>query len=148
MCVIIDTNKAADFCRQDRPYLKILMHWISKGGRVASGGDLEKELYKIEKMRAIISEWSRSGRLVRYSAEKISAVEVGIENLCRSNDSHVVALAIVSQASIVVTEDKLLIDDLREKSIVGVKRRIYKENSASPAKTDHLRRLLSRSNCP
>jgi predicted nucleic acid-binding protein len=118
MCVVIDANTAADFCRQEKPYLRELLRWINKGGRVAAGGKLEQELYKVEPMRALLIEWSRSGRLIKVSKEKIEACERRIKKGCRSNDTHVIALAITSKAEIVVTADKELISDLKNTQVV------------------------------
>ena len=59
MCVVIDTNKAADFCKQERPYLKALMGWVNSGGRIASGGRLEYELFKVQAMKGLLLEWYR-----------------------------------------------------------------------------------------
>ena len=148
MCVVIDANKAADFCRQERPYLKTLMSWINSGGRIVSGGKLEAELFKVGAMRSLLTEWSRRGTLIKISTERVQATEQRVRPMCTSDDPHVVALAIESRASVIVTEDKLLIGDLRNLTLVGQRRRIFKENSASPAKVRHLQTLLRNSDCP
>lgn len=148
MCIIIDANKAADFCKQEKPYLNVLLRWIATGGRVASGGHLERELFKVHSMKALLLEWSRSGKLIRVPQERVAAREALVRSQCRSDDPHVVALAIETSASIVVTEDKNLIIDLRDRSLVGRRRRIYKENSASPSRVDRHTALLQRSDCP
>lgn len=148
MCVVIDTNKAADFCKQERPYLKVLMKWILKGGRIVSGGRLQGELFKITEMRALVSEWSKRGNLVQLSTDVVANKEKEISPLCKSDDPHVLAIAIISNAHIVVTEDKLLIEDLRDLKIVKRRRRIYKENGASPSRIDRHLSLLNASDCP
>lgn len=148
MCIIIDANKAADFCKQEKPYLNVLLRWIGAGGRVASGGDLERELFKVESMKSLLLEWSRSGRLVRIPSDRIAVREKSVRQHCKSNDSHVIALAIESKANIVVTEDKNLICDLRDRTLVGNRRRIYKENSASPGRVDRHKLILQQSDCP
>ena len=148
MCIVIDANKAADFCKQERPYLRTLLQWVNSGGRIASGGRLEVELYKVHAMKGLLIEWSRAGKLIRISPERIAQREALVRNRCVSNDPHVVALAIESRAHIVVTADRNLIKDLKNLELVGSKRRIYKENSASPGRTDRHRALLQRSDCP
>jgi hypothetical protein len=148
MCLIIDANKAADFCKQERPYLKPLWSWVNGGGRIVSGGRLEKELFKIQAMKGVLLEWSRNGTLIRISSEKILEKENFVKSACISDDPHVVALAIISKANIVVTEDKKLIEDLRNCKLVGKRRRIYKENSASPSRIDRHATLLRSSDCP
>jgi hypothetical protein len=148
MCVVIDTNKAADFCKQERPYLKALLNWINSGGRVASGGRLEVELFKVQAMKGLLLEWSRSGKLIKISSDKITNREAVVRDDCTSDDPHVVALAIESRASIVVTSDVNLIKDLKNVALMGSRRRIYKENGANPEVIKSHRALLRRSDCP
>jgi hypothetical protein len=148
MCVVVDANKAADFCKQERPYLTALLKWVNSGGRIASGGRLEIELYKVQAMKGLLVEWSRSGKLIRVSLEKIAGREALVRDQCVSNDPHVVALAIESRARIIVTEDSDLIRDLKNTQLMGARRRIYKENAANPNRIDRHRALLQRSDCP
>jgi hypothetical protein len=148
MCVVIDANKAADFCKQDRPYLKMLLQWVNSGGRIASGGRLEVELFKVQAMKLLLVEWSRSGKLIRVSPHKIIEREALVRDRCVSDDPHVVALAIESKASIVVTGDGNLIKDLKNLELMGSKRKIYKENAAKPNVLKNHRALLQRSDCP
>ncbi len=72
MCIIIDANKAADFCRQEKPYLRMLLKWVNSGGRIASGGHLEAELVKVQAMNGLLLEWSRSGKLIKISPNRIT----------------------------------------------------------------------------
>jgi hypothetical protein len=148
MCVVIDTNKAADFCRQERPYLKTLLNWVNSGGRIASGGRLEAELFRVQAMKGLLLEWSRSGKLIRISPDRITNREVLVRDYCASDDPHVVALAIESRASIVVTGDMNLIKDLKNTGLMGSRRKIYKEDSANPESIKRHQALLRRSDCP
>lgn len=148
MCVVIDTNKAADFCKQDRPYLKVLLEWVNSGGRIASGGHLENELYKVQAMRVLLLEWFRSGKLIRVPAQRITEREALVRKRCVSNDPHVIALVIESKASIVVTGDRKLIQDLKNSKLMGARRKIYKEHPTNPSIISNHRILLKRSDCP
>jgi len=148
MCVVIDANKAGDLCNQDRPYLMALMQWINRGGRIVSGGKLQEELFRITKMRELVTEWAKRGTLIQLPKDAVKAKEDEIKGVCKSDDPHVIAIAIISNARIVVTEDKKLIQDLQDLSIVGRRRRIYKENGASPNRIDRHMALLRGSDCP
>lgn len=145
MCIIIDANRCGDICSNEKDYVKPLLKWVMKGGKLVSGGKLEDELFKNLKMRSLLLEWDRSGRIRKFKREDMS---VEIEGKCKSDDPHVLALANLSSASIIVTEDEDLISDLKNREIVGFRRKIYKENAASPGHVDHLSKLLSRSGCP
>lgn len=147
MCLIIDANKAADLAHLRRPYLVPLLKWINQGGRIASGGRLERELLKIADMRSLLAEWSRRGSLVKIAADELTSETERLRANCRSNDPHVLALANLSGADVVVTEDRDLIDDLRDAALVGRRRRIYKENSAAPDRIDRHKQMLMRVRC-
>lgn len=148
MCIIIDANRAGDFCLNEKPYIKTLRSWVNRGGKIVAGGKLETELFHNKKMRVLILEWTRNGTLVRISKDEVKAIEDQIKDKCVSDDPHVVALAIKTRAQIVVTEDRKLIQDLRNKQLVKKRRRIYKENTASPMRVDRQETLLQNSNCP
>jgi hypothetical protein len=148
MCVVIDANKAADFCKQERPCLTTLLKWVNSGGRIASGGRLEIELYKVQAMKGLLVEWARSGRLIKVSPDRITKREALVRGQCSSDDPHVLALVIESKAQIVVTEDGNLIRDLKNTQLMGARCRIYKENSANPDRIDRHWALLQRSDCP
>lgn len=71
MCLIIDANRGSDFANLREPYLSPLLAWIRKGGKIVSGGKLEKELSRIGVMREMMLEWGRRGNLVRFSSSSI-----------------------------------------------------------------------------
>lgn len=148
MCLVIDANQAGVFCKQQRPYVQSLLGWINSGGRVVSGGQLERELFKIREMRVLALEWSRRGNLIRLPTEDLQRETDRVRDKCRSNDPHVVAVAIVGRADVVVTEDNLLIQDLKDPSIVGSKRRIFKEDATNPNRLNTQIRLLRTMDCP
>lgn len=147
MCIIIDANQAGDLTRGERPYVKVVLEWIDSGGAIVTGGDLERELFKLGKMRGLLNELSRSGQLKQIRPERVLRRQQQIVHQCKSNDPHVVALAIEANTRLIVTEDKNLIADLKNLSIVGTRRKIVKENSASPERVDRIRKLLSSANC-
>ena len=98
-------------------------------------------------MKGLLAEWSRAGRLVRIANDRIEAREKLVKPYCISDDPHVVALAIEARADVVVTADKNLIVDLRNKTLMGKKLRIYKESSGNPRRVDRHRSLLNASDC-
>lgn len=148
MCLVIDANQAGDLCKQEKPHLKCLLGWINAGGRVISGGELERELFRVSGMRTLALEWSRRGNLIRLSAEQVGQIKDRLQGSCRSNDPHILAVVIAGRADVVVTADKPLIKDLKDTSLVGRRRRIYKENTASPNRIDRHVRLLRGLDCP
>ena len=147
MCLIIDANRGGDFANLQDPYLSPLLSWVRKGGKIVSGGKLELELSKIGIMREMMLEWSRRGNLVRISS---ASIQNEINALCpiKSDDPHVVALARLSGARLIVTEDKKLISDLKDCTVVGFRRKIYKKDASRPANIRNHRRMLAGLDCP
>lgn len=148
MCLVIDTNQAADFCKQQKPFLQCLLGWINSGGRIVSGGDLERELFRVSAMRTLALEWSRRGNLIRLNPNQLMSERKRIEPLCRSDDPHVLAVTVIGRADVVVTADNLLIKDLKDSGVVGHRRRIYKENAGNPNRIDRHLRMLRGLDCP
>ena len=151
MCIIIDTNQAGNFCKAEAPYMAMLMKWVNKGGRIVCGKPLKKELFEVKRMRGLIKEWERRGQLVEFDDGRIKTCEKKIKDGCKSNDAHIVALAIESKANVIVTEDQDLIKDLKNHKLVGNEIKIYKKpENARPARPhkDMHKRMLEKSDCP
>ncbi|MFM5954872.1 MAG: hypothetical protein ACKOPE_11315 [Novosphingobium sp.] len=148
MCLIIDANRVADFCDREKPYMQLLWTWISRGGKIVSGGHLETELFRHGSMRDLVTQLSRSGQLKRYSRAEIEPIQAHVSPGCRSDDPHVVALAIRSGADLVVTEDTALISDLKNAQLVGTRRKIYKEDNYNPRNIRNHGKLLRALDCP
>ena len=70
--------------------------------------------------------------------------EIRREGICRSNDEHVLALARVSGARLLFTNDRALQQDFRDREIIGGTRgRVYTtvdRNDVRPAHRELLRR--------
>ena len=98
----------------------------------------QKEYGKI--MRRKLLEYMESGKAARFSNEKIDEEisNLGRLKTIRSNDKHIIALARISKSKLLVTEDKDLIDDFKDRDIVGG--HIYKGKRHS--------RLLAQNVCP
>jgi hypothetical protein len=128
MCIIIDANCAGDLIAQPISEMAghLLKHLLSKG-QLAHGGKLTEELSKTGFLR-ILTELARSGRARRYETAAIRAEEEKLvgKKSCSSNDSHVVALAIVSGARVVVTRDQGLANDITNPRLLRPKGKIYK----------------------
>lgn len=122
MCLIIDANKTADFLNQpSHPDHVPICRWLEKGrGMVPLGGRLRREILQVRKARRYFAELIRSGRARRYPDEEVDAEEAVVQNtgLCVSDDPHVIALARVSGARVLFSEDQDLWDDFRNPRLI------------------------------
>jgi hypothetical protein len=134
MCVIVDSSVAslvlAKPCHDD---FKALIDWIECGaGRLVLGGDLKRELLLQGNVKRRIMEWGRSGLALQCddSAVKARTTELEQAGVCRSNDCHVLALALITGARLLACDDNYLSSDFRDPRIINSPRgHIYRNNS-------------------
>ena len=149
MCAIVDNNVRDQVFGEDSdsPAGKFFLEWLSAGrGKLVVGGELLREL----RGYGDFNRWLRTA-LTRNIALAIDDDEVDIETqairdqrVCRSDDEHVVALARVSGARLLFTNDRALQDDFRNTRIVpGTRGRIYTTVEFTDVRRTH-RNLLSR----
>src|ERR1019366_7916668 len=93
--------------------------------RLCTGGHLTHELDRIAAVQRILEELSRAGRLRKISDNEVRKHEQRLK-IHRSNDVHVLALAIASGARTVATFDGALSADFKNPRIINNPRgRIY-----------------------
>ena len=132
MPIIIDANRACDFSRPvSSQAAKIMDRIAQKKMRVVVGGELARELVKT-KLRDLLQEWARAGRLSRYENGEVDKEEERIKlQSIRSDDPHLLALAILSGCRLLYTEDKELIRDFKDTSVISPKGRVVKPTTSS-----------------
>lgn len=119
MCLIVDANARNLLSNRG----SLVNAWLS-GGRgnpkLVAAGKLREELANKEETRRWLVELERAGRLRSADAASLAAEEARLRRSrsCVSNDHHVLALAIVSGARTLATEDGALMHDFRNKAIV------------------------------
>lgn len=120
MCVIIDTNMAGVvFGPFPIPDAIPVMTWITDGdGKLAYGGKLAAELLQIKKFRGWLVEQYRAGNAIRYPDEAINREVIRVRPQCQSDDSHIIALARVSGARVLYTNDRQLQNDFTDKNLL------------------------------
>jgi hypothetical protein len=125
----------------------VLLDWVRKGGKVVSGGKLQTELGKTA-LRPLLAQWSASGRLILLPNVEIAVEQAAIEKAgIHSNDSHVLAITRLSNSRVVVTRDQLLMRDLKDRSVMGERRKIYPMPERAIADTRINRGVLRNAEC-
>ena len=107
MCGIIDANVAHEVFGDDRPPAgERFFDWLaSPRGQLVVGGDLLQELGRNRGFVRWLGTAIRSGRVRSMPNEAVNArtEELRQRDMCRSNDEHVLALALVSDARLLYT---------------------------------------------
>lgn len=135
MCLIVDANVATKvFSDATDVEFAPVKDWLfseKHQARIAIGGKLRTEILQIERVRKAFLTLSRAGRvrdvgdaLVDAEAERLDA-----DGLMISNDSHVVALARVSGARLLCSEDKALHTDFKNANVLRPKGKIYQDST-------------------
>ena len=134
MSIIIDANRSGDFSLPATYHApEILRRVRDKKLRVAVGGRLLKELMNT-KLRDLIVEWNRSGRLRRIDDEIVDQEELAVNHMnISSDDSHILALARVSNERFLYTQDGNLINDFTNVRILRPKGKIVTPTTPNAA---------------
>ena len=163
MCAIVDANvRDQVFGDAQSDAGKFFLDWLLKpnGGTLALGGRLRSELSDNGRNRSFLQVYGQlrlDGRVKDIPDEQVDAETANLEarRICRSNDAHVLALARVSGARLLYTNDQALQEDFNDPQLVSEPRgrvyttlpigsRPYAAQRDANAVTDTHRELLER----
>ncbi len=125
MCTIIDANVRDQVFGDSRPkageYLFDQLNSDMKNLKLVVGGKLLQELSQSTAFNTWLQTALQFGRAQRVPDEEveIAAKELQQKQICTSDDEHVVALAEVSGARLLFTNDKPLQKDFGNRQILG-----------------------------
>ena len=151
MCAIIDANVSHEVFSRNRPDAGFgFFEWLmSQRGHLVAGGRLLEELERTG-FEEFALELQSAGRLLNIDDEAVDECADRLRNAgaCRSNDPHVIALAQVSGARLLYSNDKALHQDFRNSSLIDRPRgRIYSTVVYRHFHDNHRRLLLRRDLC-
>ena len=122
MCGIVDANVANEVFGDDRPPAgEHYFDWLaSPRGQLVVGGQLRRELSRDHRFVQWLGVAVRRGRARSVADADVEARthELRRREICESDDEHVLALALVSGARLLYTNDAALIGDFKNREIV------------------------------
>lgn len=129
MCIIVDANAIQDLSVPTEDGKPVLKWLLTESGGLIVGGKLKRELDR-GGLRATLAELSRAGKLHILDDGKLYQVSNRLleEGSCRSDDPHVLAVAIVSGCRLIFTRDKKLHKDAKNNRILNPAASIYKSH--------------------
>lgn len=152
MCAILDANVAGQVFGAARPTAgDAFFRWIHEGrGRLVVGGRLLQELDR----NGAFKEWRRqallAGRIMHLNDEAVDGRtrQLEKESACRSDDEHVVAVAQLSGARLLYSNDGDLQSDFRDNALIDQPRgRVYSTRIRDNLTRTHRRLLANRNLC-
>ena len=120
MCAILDANVVHKVFGKNRPGAGVaFFDWIDSGnGSLVTGGELHRELTRVHTFR----EWSKqavlSGRIKRFNDQEIDDRTERLKDSCISDDPHVIALAQISGARFLYSDDGNLHKDFKNGQLI------------------------------
>ena len=122
MCAIIDNDVShqAFGANPTGPGL-FFRDWLSRsnGGIIVAGGRLFRELIQNPNFRSFFEARQQAGRAIRIPDAVVDEAEAELHDMeTRSNDKHVLALARVSGARLLFTNDNALKLDFTDTNII------------------------------
>ncbi len=133
MCLIVDANVAVQvFASIGTTDFSPVQEALLNGEAVGVyGGKLKDEYFAIKKIRKIILELDRKGSLRKVSDASVSAAtrKVDNEGRCCSDDSHIIALARVSEVRLLCSHDHALHADFTNPRILRPPGSVYQNPS-------------------
>ena len=122
MCAIVDANAAHQVFGENRPSAGVeFFRWISFGsGSLAIGGKLREELNQVSSFKDWQNEAILSGKVILVEDNKVTAEarDLNKNGLCQSDDEHVIALARLSGARLLFSNDSKLQKDFKDNKLI------------------------------
>lgn len=133
MCVvaIVDADSLPVLATRRSDGDSLFLSWIKRRHGIlafSSTGQYFDEIRKNQAVMELIRRYDQGGQLRKISAEKLANADDQVRHIPRrSNDPHILALALASKARVLCSNDGDLRDDFRDRSILpsmGRRRRI------------------------
>ena len=128
MCAIMDNNVRHEvFGDSDAqtPAGKYFLEWLEGQNRIHGilviGGELKRELGEYDRFQAWAKTAILFGRVREISDGSVDneTNDLRAQNICKSNDEHILALARVSDTRLLFTNDQALQDDFGDRNIIN-----------------------------
>lgn len=147
MCAIVDNNVRSEvFGDTQTEAGKSFLDSLGPKRQLVVGGKLLQELYGYENFRRWLSVALGAGQARRVDEERVNGETASLQNQaqCRSNDEHIIALARISGARLLFTNDLDLQKDFKDQHLINSPRGAIYTTGRSKSITPTHKKLLKR----
>ena len=140
MCAILDANMFGEFKNQSNEDMQPVWNWLEqKNGKIAYTNTRKfEEEWERGGLTDLIQQLQRTGKLKEIPARDVRQKENEIKGNIESDDEHIIALAMVANVKVLVSNDTALHRDFKNRDLAGGK--VYQ--------TAGHKHLLTRDTCP
>ena len=121
MCAVLDANIVGElFSPEPKPIPDRFFQWMKSGGRLVVGGRQWSELIENQTARDWLLQAITKGQVRRLNAARVESrtKELSARRALRSDDPHVLAVALIGKARLLYSNDEDLQDDFRDTALV------------------------------
>lgn len=146
MCAILDANVAHEvFSEHQTEPGQAFFDWLNRRhGRLTVGGKARRELARHRAAARWLLEGIRAGRVRSENDGEVDRLSDKLEDRCRSDDPHIIALAKISGARLLYSNDRALHQDFGDRELVNQPRGKVFSTLETPRLTDVHQGLLNR----
>jgi predicted nucleic acid-binding protein len=140
MCIILDTNILGEFKDPDNEDMEPVWKWLeNRDGKIvySNAKEFENEWWTGGGRDSLVEELNRAGKL-KLELQSVKEKGDELKGKIESDDEYIIALAIIAGVKVLVSKDKELIRDFKNRDLVGGK--VYQKKA-------HVR-LLTKDTCP
>ena len=142
MCIVVDANMFGAFKDPANENMESVWNWLrKKNGKIAYSNTKKfEEEWERGGMTSLIKLLRQSGQLKEIPPQEVEAKENELNRIdtIRSDDPHIIALAIIANVKVLVSNDRRLHEDFKNRNLIGGS--VYQTKSHS--------RLLRKDTCP
>ena len=116
MCAILDTNCIGKFIKGIDEDIKPVRHWVyNRNGKIVYANT---EKFRTEwsggKARELMRELQRRSKLIEVPVQDVAKKENELKEVIKSDDEHIIALALIAGVKVLVSDDNKLIQDFKD----------------------------------
>lgn len=140
MCVILDANMFGEFKDQSNEDMQPVWNWLeNKNGKIAYTNTKKfDEEWERGGVTDLIKILKQAEKLKEVPAPNVQEKENELRGQIESDDPHIIALAIVADVKVLISNDQDLHQDFKNRNLVGGK--VYQNKKHA--------RLLTKDTCP
>ena len=120
MCIVVDADNFSKFSKRDTD-MQPVWHWLNRGNGKIAYSNVKKIKDEWAKANSLVIELNRAGKFKLVPAQDVQEKLDELKGQIKSNDPHIIALALAAEVEVLISGDKTLHEDFKNRNLVGGK---------------------------